>query len=74
MTSHYVPSDFQNFNLLLFVLLNFPQWGQKIESTQKFDASIINKICMQTNIGGHGFSSFGDFAPFPNWQNFPFRS
>ena len=28
---------------------------------------------MHIKFGGHGLSSFGDFAPFHFWPNFPFR-
>ena len=34
----------------------------------------VNVKCMETNFGGHGLSSFGDFTPFfpfKNGQNFP---
>ena len=27
---------------------------------------------MYIKFGGHGLSSFGDFAPFHFWPNFPF--
>ena len=32
--------------------------------------------CMETNFDGHGFSDFGNFAPFvclQKWPKFPFR-
>ena len=32
----------------------------------------IDPKCMQTSFGGHGFTVFGDFAPFQIWPNFPF--
>ena len=35
----------------------------------------VDVKCMQTNFGGHGHSSFGDFAPFvclQKWPKFPF--
>ena len=32
----------------------------------------VDVKCMQTNFGVRGISSFGDFAPFQIWPNFPF--
>ena len=49
--------------------------GQKIESAQKFMQVEIDVKCMETKFDEHGFSGFGDFAPFVCLQKrlkFPF--
>ena len=33
----------------------------------------VHKICMHTNIDGHGFSIFRDKISFEIWIIFPFR-
>ena len=44
--------------------MDYSPWGQKIESAQKIMQVEVDVKCMETKFGRHGFSSFGDFAPF----------
>ena len=34
----------------------------------------VDLKCIETKFGGHGFSSFRDFAPFSKWPKFPFET
>ena len=58
---YHLPSKQQKFPFEPWAIVH---GGQKIESAQKFMQVEVDVKCMQTNFGEHGFSGFGDFAPF----------
>ena len=58
-----------------FPTMDYSPWSSKnlIDRNQlkKFMHVEVDVKCMETNFGGCGLSSFGDFATFQNWPNFP---
>ena len=64
-----------------FLTMDYSPWSSKNlinrNWLKKFMQVRIDKICMCTNFGGCGLSSFGDFAPFhlpSKTAKFPFRT
>ena len=59
-----------------FLTMDYSLWSSKNliyrNQLKKFMQVGIDVICMYTNFGGCGLSSFGNIATFQKWPNFPF--
>ena len=55
-----------------FLSMDYSPWSSKNSidrnRLKKFMQVVVDVMCMHTNFGGRGFSSFGDIATFKNGQ------